>query len=184
MEFSNSAPSSMALSDGGTNTYTQDDTYFATSDLSSSRFGGWYVFSKTNITGGSFTYTCTLTGGGAGPIQGIYVTEWAGIATSSPLDGTPVHATNTSTSYVDSGALTTTNASDMLMGVYVFPSSGGAVSCTPSSLFQFVGGDNANANVPSGIFIRNVATTGSRHATCTPTVALKSVIGQLAYKLQ
>ncbi len=186
MAFGSTQPTSITVTDG-TNTYVQDSNYFATGDIGSggTRYPAFSIFRSSNVTGGSFTITCTLAPGGYNAVLGIYVTEWTGIATSSPLDGT---ANATITSVVggtDSGALTTTNGTDLLLGIYVLPSSGTFTGCIPGSGFVFLSGDNTTATVPSAIFARNVPTAASRHATCVFTgTTSRSVAGQIAYKLQ
>ncbi len=186
MAFGATQPSSITVTDG-TNTYTQDSNYFSTTDIGGGgdRHPAFSIHRSSNVTGGSYTFTCTIAPGGYNAVMGIYVTEWTGIKTSSPLDGTANATITSAVGIADSGAITTTNATDLLLGIYVLPSGNTFTGCLPGSGFDFLTGDNATGNAPSGIFARNVSTIASRHATCVYTgVTSKAVAGQIAYKLQ
>jgi len=102
---SQNSQTNVKVTDSMANTYTQDGT--ATNGLTTS------LFHAANITGGAVNPTCKGTGT-AGNGLVITVTEYAGVLTSNPVDGTS-SATGSGTA-ADSGAISTAGARDLLVG--------------------------------------------------------------------
>lgn len=76
------------------------------------------LFHASNISGsGTYAVSCT-TSPSAGPIfWGMNFAEYSGVLNASPTDGTGVSATNT-TANPNPGAITTTNANDILISAF------------------------------------------------------------------
>lgn len=158
----------VSLSDGGTNTYTQD--FFQAASTSSSRMG---IYRKFNVTGGAFTYTCTFSGSATG--SSIFIEEWANIQTAAAGDGTPATqfasngtACGAACTTFTSGSTTTTHASDLL--VVGLSTDSGSAACTITStgswtLQQHV--NNGLNDVCSAVLTQVVAVTGTYQGTAT-----------------
>jgi hypothetical protein len=71
------------------------------------------VWSCPNATGGDTTVTVTMSGGPPDQMR-IVLDEYSGVATSSPVDGTPVGDTGFPTSCADAGNITTTTANALI----------------------------------------------------------------------
>jgi hypothetical protein len=173
-------PTAGALSDGGTNTYTVADSFAASGDLESrSRFPGYYFFTRNNVQGGNFTYTCTLTPpGGQTYNMTLYIMEYSGL--TAVLDGTPVHLTQqVAIGNLQFGSALTTNATDLLFSIYVLPAGGINGMCVPLNNYSLVQGSALTSFTPSGIMSRYVSTTGGRQAACGFPAGLNAFVGGL-----
>jgi PKD repeat protein len=83
--------------------------------------GSWgklYTYYNSNIVGGSGAITVTVTRSGASGYDVIYANEYAGVAASSPVDQTAGASGGSSSgaTAIDSGAKTTTQASELIYG--------------------------------------------------------------------
>lgn len=114
----------------------------------------WYAY---NITGGggAITVTATLTGSPTSFSQ-IYITEYSGIATVSPLDKNAVAIG--SSAAVSSGSVTTTAANELVYGASI------GASGTLSTGAGFTNRSTANSNI---IEDRKAVTAGSYSANFT-----------------
>ncbi len=106
--FGGTGVSSVTDSDG--NTYTEIGAA-----VTSSGFGTEDCYYAANIHGGATANTITVTFAGTMTRPEVRILEYQGLARSNPLDVTAV-ATQTSTTAVDSGPATTTNANDLIVG--------------------------------------------------------------------
>ncbi|MFY9986150.1 MAG: hypothetical protein WAK31_15405, partial [Chthoniobacterales bacterium] len=114
------------------------------------------IYYATNIVGGSNTVTITFSGAAAYP--DIRILEYSGLNLSSPLDvAAGASGTGTSSS---SGAITTTSASDLLVGANI-------VTSTTKSAGS--GYTKRILTSPDGDIVedRTVSSTGSYTATAT-----------------
>src|SRR5580704_12889116 len=140
-------------------TDTTHNTYaLAVGPTTLSGYGAQSIYYATNIAAGTNTVTVTLNKGGATP--DVRVVEWSNLNTTSPLDATAASTGSSATS--SSGAVKTTNASDVLIA---------------SNLVK-----NASTGAESGWTSQTITTDGdileSKNETATgsytATAALKS----------
>ncbi|MBV8716470.1 MAG: hypothetical protein JOZ65_15505 [Chloroflexi bacterium] len=131
--------------------------YHAAKSATPWKNGTWQaqVFYASNVRSGADNVTATfgtsLSGSGI-----LYIQEYAGIDPLNPLDGT-VSASGTSAS-MDSGPLTTTNATDLLIGA------GASNNAVTQQGTGYTVRNSAYGNVVED---SNVSATGSYHATAS-----------------
>lgn len=160
-------PSITSIVDTALNTYT-----VATDANNGGNDPGVSVYYAKNIAGGA--NTVTVTPNAAANIRWGIV-EYSGLDTSAPLDQT-TSTFGTSTS-PDSGSVTTTQASELLVGCIGALSGGGAFTNGASYTTRFVvtvGGDDRDS-----LEDRNVSSTGSYSAggTLATSATWGAIIG-------
>ena len=137
-----------SIADNQGNAFTQVGTEITSPGGARTR-----LYYARNIKGGSETVTINL--GANPPYLEVYVAEYAGVDTTTPLD-VSAQATG-STSSVTSGSVVTTSANDLLMAYCV-----GDNSCSAGSGFT------ARSTYHSNLLAdRTVTTAGSYAATAT-----------------
>jgi hypothetical protein len=172
-------PSAESISDGGTNTYGLIKSQYDGTRLTT------YIHRALNVTGGSFTYTCSVTGVASVWWLNLFVIEYSGVALTSADDGTPESGTGTGSPILVSPGVTTTNAADVLVAVWNVGDNNGTITVTPQNSFATVDANlDANCCVIGGAMDRIVAATGTYVASTTrsPTGTAEFSIVELALK--
>ena len=110
-----------------------------------SRIELWYRVGAPSVT--SITITLAASG-----IAAADVTEWSGVVSTFPVDGTPLGGSNASATTIATPALTTTNAADVVIGAVNYPASatatlnaGGFTALKPFGVSTSVHGNAAYA---------------------------------------
>lgn len=158
-------PTTMAVDDA-TNSYTTDLT--PQYNLHRQTMA---IFRSSNVTGGSLTFTGSVTGGGAN-FLGIIVVEYSGLDNSSPLDGTPVFATASfgAGGTMDSGPLSTSHFEDLLIGPFNNDTDSNGLSFSPGSGWTTVEFEpNGHTSLCFGLIDQLVSATGTYNATGVQT---------------
>lgn len=172
-------PTAESISDGGTNTYTLIKSQYDGTRITT------YIHRALNVTGGSFTYTCSVTGVGSVWWLNLFVIEYAGVALTSADDGTPESGTGTGSPILVSPGVTTTSANDVLVAVWNVGDNNGTITVSPQNSFSTVDANlDANCCVIGGALDRIVSSTGTYVASTTrsPTGTAEYCIVELALK--
>jgi len=135
-----------SISDNQGNTYTE----IGTQQTSASFGGSSRLYYATNIKGGALTVTTTLSG--TPGFHELYVVEYSGVSTTSPVDGFSVNV-GTGSSFTSKN-VTTTVANDLLFGIEIDSAVGtAAAGWTPrSTLDSNVAADKVAASTGSYAF--------------------------------
>jgi len=131
----------------------------------------YYAKSIAAAAAGANTVTVKFNAGANYP--DVRIAEYAGLDTNNPLDAAASAAGNSATS--DSGAVTTTNANDLLVGANTVASSTSAAGTGYAKRII----TNPDADILEDEI---VATTGSYHATATLTRADAWIMQAVAFK--
>lgn len=147
-------PTTEAVDDGGHNSYSLAATKFQGTKVTT------YLHYALNVTGGSFTYTCTVTG--ASFWLNIYVIEYSGVALTSATDSSSTSATNATGSPVTTAGQTTTASAEVIVGIWVVGDNNGTITSTPGNSFTAVDESlNCNASICGGSMERIVSSIGT-----------------------
>ncbi len=162
---------SVALSDSRGNTYTSVAPATAWGSTNSWRS---QVFYARNVAGGANTVTATF-GTAITSFGKLYIHEYSGLDRNNPLDASATSIGTTSA--MNSGSATTSNANDLIFGA---ASSSSSVTAAGTG---FTSRLNANVNGANGSRTedRNVTSAGSYNATATQNGA-RWVMHMAAFK--
>jgi hypothetical protein len=153
---------------------------FLTHDTTNARWLG--LFYKENTAAGTPIVTASWTGVDAS-IKGLNVYEYRGLATSSSIDGNN-SAVTASTTTPASGDITTTNASDLLIGAFSFSTNATDTVTSESTGFTQQHDDTIGTAAHDHLHVADqiVASTGIYQYQPTISGAQICVIGIAAFK--
>jgi hypothetical protein len=170
--FDNFNTPGLAATDSAGNTWS-------TAGLPATAWYGDSFIMANNVVGGTLTINLVVTVHEANQPTDIYIFDVAGVATSSPLDGSAGQAGHSSYA-AESPSITTTTAGDLLLGIVhtdssvAYPSS--TVGFNVAAQFQNSGGDRVTIFTlvaPAGTYANTVSYPTTPGASSNCIIALK-----------
>jgi Big-like domain-containing protein/calcineurin-like phosphoesterase family protein len=166
-----SSKSVASVTDSAGGTWTKGPVGFLSG--SNSRVEIWF---RTNVGSGISNVTATISASGAASMN---VSEWSGVASASPVDQQASRG-NASSTTAATPSITTTNASDVVIGAINYPAA--ATSTLTTSGFTSLNDFNSGSGVHGRAAHRVVSSTGAYSVSWTLSAASASGAAILALK--
>lgn len=169
-------PGTLSVTDSYGNSYIRDELKNGTSNGAVQ--AAIFRCSGVNVISGTFTVTLTTTGTNVGGMT-IFAVEYWGLA-ASPVDAT---ASNAGSAVRDCGTLITTNANDLLVGVFANDTASSNQGGGPGAGYAMEAVEQNGSSFMAGIFEDRIVTSpGSYDVPVTAGAASDCAGVAVAYR--